>query len=85
MAGAVVYAGLTFLISPKATLLIQTFMPIVMLITFLVVLGKPRKILPTENNNDDNGHVQVGTRPLVMPCLLINGYNTCIGSTSSSV
>ena len=61
VAGALVYAGLTFLISPKATLLIQTFMPIVMLVTYLFVLGKPNRILPTENNN---GHVQVRTRPL---------------------
>ena len=57
VAGALVYAGLTFLISPKATLLIQLFMPMVMLVTFLFILGKPRKILPTEQNGSV-GHIQ---------------------------
>lgn len=57
MAGALVYAGLTFLISPKATLLIQLFMPLVMLVTFLFVLGKPKKILPTENGASKR-HIQ---------------------------
>ena len=46
MAGALVYAALTFLISPKATLLIQLFMPMVMLVTYFFILGKPGKILP---------------------------------------
>lgn len=41
------YAGLTFLIhSDQTVLLIQLFMPVVMLITYLVILGKPGKILP---------------------------------------
>ena len=42
------YAGLTFLLSPDQTLLIQLFMPIVMLVTYLVILGKPGKILPSD-------------------------------------
>ena len=42
------YAGLTFLLSPDQTLLIQLFMPVVMLVTYLVVLGKPGKILPSD-------------------------------------
>ena len=47
VAGALVYAGLTFLIhSDQTVLLIQLFMPVVMLITYLVILGKPGKILP---------------------------------------
>ena len=43
MAGAVVYAALTFLISPKATLLIQVFMPLVMLATYFFILGNPAR------------------------------------------
>ena len=75
MAGALVYAGLTFLISSKATLLIQTFMPLVMLFTFLFILGKAQKILPTEMK-DDNGHVQVEIYLLIIrPFLLINEHN----------
>ena len=51
VAGAVVYAALTFLISPKATLLIQVFIPLVMLATYFFILGKPGKILPSSNRN----------------------------------
>ena len=51
VAGAVVYAALTFLISPKATLLIQLFMPLVMLATYFFILGKPGKILPPSTTN----------------------------------
>ena len=51
VAGAVVYAALTFLISPKATLLIQVFMPLVMLATYFFILGKPGKILPPSSRN----------------------------------
>ena len=65
MAGALVYAGLTFLISPKATLLIQTFMPLVMLLTFVFVLGKPGSVLPSESSNGTrDAHVQVSQPPL---------------------
>ena len=56
MAGALVYAGLTFLISPKVTLLIQLFMPPVMLVTFLFILGKPNKILPTKTTTINGGN-----------------------------
>ena len=46
VAGALVYAGLAFLIHPDQSLLIQLYMPVVMLITYLFILGKPGKILP---------------------------------------
>ena len=46
------YVGLTFLIPPKTTLLIQLFMPLVMLVTYLFILGKPGKILPSEKDNN---------------------------------
>ena len=64
VAGALIYAGLTFVISPKATLLIQLFMPLVMLVTYLCILGKPMKILPTEKNGE-NGHIQDPSVPIV--------------------
>lgn len=51
VAGALVYAALTFLISPTATLLIQLFMPLVMLATYFFILGKPGKILPPSTKN----------------------------------
>ena len=51
MAGALVYAALTFLISAKASLLIQLFMPLVMLATYFFILGKPGKILPPPSKN----------------------------------
>ena len=49
--GALVYAALTFLTSPKASLLIQVFMPLVMLATYFFILGKPGKILPPSSKN----------------------------------
>ena len=52
MAGALVYAALTFLVSPKATLLIQLFMPLVMLATYFCILGKPGKILPPSSKSN---------------------------------
>ena len=64
VAGALIYAGLTFVISPKATLLIQLFMPLVMLVTYLCILGKPMKILPTEKNGE-NGHIQDPSVPAI--------------------
>ena len=66
VAGALIYAGLTFLISPKATLLIQLFMPLVMLVTYLFILGKPRKILPSEVKGDGR-HIQDPHVPPPLP------------------
>ena len=56
MAGALVYAGLKAVgLSDKVTLFIQTFMPILMLVTYLFVLGKPGSIIPetAKEPNDD--------------------------------
>ena len=53
MAGALVYAGLTFLVKPDDVLLIQLFMPAVMLVTYLLILGKPRSIVPSSTDDQD--------------------------------
>ena len=56
MAGALVYAGLKAVgLSDEVTLFIQTFMPILMLVTYLFVLGKPGSIIPetAKEPNDD--------------------------------
>ena len=47
VAAALIYAGLTFLTTPKITLLVQLFMPILMLLAYLLILGKPGKVLPS--------------------------------------
>ena len=56
VAGALVYAGLKAVgLSDRVTLFIQTFMPILMLVTYLFVLGKPGSIIPEtvkEPSND---------------------------------
>lgn len=56
VAGALVYAGLKAVgLSDKVTLFIQTFMPILMLVTYLFVLGKPGSIIPeTAKEPDDD-------------------------------
>ena len=41
-------------------------MPMVMLVTFLFILGKPRKILPTEQNGSV-GHIQNQNVPTAHP------------------
>ena len=51
VAAALVYAGLTFLVSPKNAILIQLFVPLLTLIAYLFILGKPRSILPTEKDD----------------------------------
>ena len=47
MAGALVYTVLTFAISPDVTLMIQVFVPVIMLLTYFFILGKPGTILPS--------------------------------------
>ncbi len=59
MAGALVYLVLRFGISPQATLLIQTFSPIVMLLTYFFVLGQPGTILPTEVEGQWHGESEI--------------------------
>ena len=55
MAGALVYAGLKSVLSAQVTLYIQTFMPFLMLVSYLFVLGKPGSIIPetSDQSNDD--------------------------------
>ena len=56
MAGALVYAGLKAAgLSDAVTLFIQTFMPILMLVTYLFVLGKPGSIIPEAANKPNDG------------------------------
>ncbi len=55
MAGALVYLVLRFSLSPQATLLIQLFTPVLMLVTYFFVLGKPGTILPTEVKGHRHG------------------------------
>ena len=45
------YAGLTFLVSPEDAILIQLFVPLLMLTAYLFILGKPGNILPTEKDD----------------------------------
>ncbi len=59
VAGALVYLVLRFGISPQATLLIQTFSPIVMLLTYFFVLGQPGTILPTEVEDQRHGESEI--------------------------
>ena len=56
VAGALVYAGLAFRVKPDDVLLIQLFMPAVMLVTYLLVLGKPRSIIPS--STEEKGTIQ---------------------------
>ena len=46
--GAVVYAALKTSLSPKTTLLIQLFIPVVMLLTYIFLLGKPKDPVEVE-------------------------------------
>ena len=56
MAGALVYAGLKAAgLSDAVTLFIQTFMPILMLVTYLFVLGKPGSIIPEAAGKPNDG------------------------------
>ena len=51
LVAALVYAGLTFLVSPEDAILIQLFVPLLMLTAYLFILGKPGNILPTEKDD----------------------------------
>ena len=46
MFGSLIYVAMRQFLTIKATLLIQIFMPLLMLFTFMFVLGKPGKIHP---------------------------------------
>lgn len=67
MAGALVYAGLKSVLSAQVTLYIQTFMPFLMLISYLFILGKPGSILPetsNQSNNDPPPYTSTDTPPV---------------------
>lgn len=56
---ALVYLILRIGLSAQVTLLIQVFTPVMILVTYLFILGKPGKILPTEGQ-DNAGQVTAG-------------------------
>lgn len=51
MGGALAYLVLRMFLSPAVTLYVQTAIPLVMVLTYVFVLGKPGKIVPSDRKN----------------------------------
>ena len=51
--GALVYTGLRTFLSAKTSILLQLVVPVVLLITYLFILGKPAKTLPGSTVRED--------------------------------
>lgn len=59
--GALIYAGLRTFLSAKVTLLLQLFMPTLLILTYIFILTKPAKVLPGSRAEDSTPQTSSST------------------------
>ena len=62
MAGAAVYLVLRIGLNDQITLFIQVFMPLVMFATYFFFLGKAGKIVPSEQDDEEEKAALIGSK-----------------------